>query len=91
MKPGLIRENLYSFIREHLDQRYVIAIDLRRNGTEVVTYDFSDMIDGIGELVTASVNLYNANGSLYPIGLDGPIKLKEVPLRPSSAIVLRVK
>ncbi|GAU96537.1 hypothetical protein RvY_07967 [Ramazzottius varieornatus] len=91
MRPGLIDDSLYSFVRENLDQRYLVAIDLRRSGTETVEYDFSDVVQGTGELVVASVNLYNPDGTLRDAALDRPIKMDKVPLTPSGAIVLKLK
>lgn len=88
---GLINDNLYSFVRENLDQRYLVAIDLRRSGTEKVEYDFSDVVQGTGELVVASVNLYDPYGTLRDAALGRPIKMDKVPLMPSGAIVLKLK
>ena len=97
-RAGLVTDDVYSFIRESGEQTYLIAIDLRRNGTASVAYDFTApaKLTGVGRVVTASVHLYPKNGeeaeegSIASYGKDRDVPLNSVHLTPASAVVLRV-
>lgn len=84
--PALVTEDLYSFKRtdEVTGETYLVILDLRKDGANVVSYNFTSFTSAASNasVVVASLDAVYDDSDWVP--------LNAVSLRPSDSVVLRI-